>query len=125
MAVAALTAAIVALSIVPGEPQPGDSAFAWAVARTPTLLQKLMHVVVYGLLTMLLVWALEAAGWSPLRAYACGVFVAVALGALLEWVQLSVPGRFGTLYDLALNVAGVICGLTLFIVLRGDAFTPP
>ena len=100
-----------------------DGELVWA--RNGSLLQKLMHVVVYALLTLLLVWALNAAGWSPVRACACGVSMAIALGALLEWVQLSVPGRFGNLLDIGLNITGAVFGLLLFIALKGGSLATP
>ena len=106
---AALTVLIVALSIVPGVPKPGDSAFVWAVAKTPGALQNAMHVVVYAALVVS--WYLTLAnrrrGFKLLTAIAAA---AIIFGAILEYVQLSVPGRFGSLFDAGLNTAGVVVG---------------
>ena len=111
-----LVAAIVTLSIVPGRHQPGDSAFVWLVSVTPTLLQKLLHVVAYAVLTLLLVWSLEKLNSVPLR-FASAFAVTVAMGAVLEWYQTSVPGRFGTLTDVLLNAAGSIVGVIAAVLL--------
>jgi len=101
---------LVVVSIIPGRAEPGDSAFFWLVAKTPTLLQKTLHVCLYGVLTLLLKWTLDATPaklYSPVIAFAIAVF----LGASLEWYQTKVPGRFGTIFDIALNAAGAALGL--------------
>ena len=40
-----LVGIIIALSITPGVPRPGDSLFEWLVINTATPVQKLLHVV--------------------------------------------------------------------------------
>lgn len=117
---AALTLAFMALlaaaSMVPGRAQPGDSAFVWAIAKTPTLLQKTLHVFVYALLVLLWVWTLEAIESKWLR-IVVAVGVAVSFGAALEWYQTRVPGRFGTLFDVALNASGALLGVVAALLL--------
>ena len=111
-----LVAAIVALSIVPGRHQPGDSAFVWLVSVTPTLLQKLLHVVAYATLALLWMWTLEKISSVPLR-FALVFTITVAMGVVLEWYQTSVPGRFGTLTDALLNALGSIIGVIAAVLL--------
>jgi len=109
---AALVVATVLISIVPGHARPGDSAFVWLVANTPDTLQKWMHFFVYAALAWLWAWTLESI--TPRWTRFLFVFVlCVGLGVFLEWYQTRVPGRFGTLFDVFLNTAGVIAGLTL------------
>jgi VanZ family protein len=105
-----LIAVIVALSVVPGRAHPGDSAFVWLVSMTPAPLQKLMHGVTYATLTLLWMWTLEKINSVPLR-MALAFTLSVGIGAVLEWYQTSVPGRFGTLMDAILNAVGSIVGL--------------
>jgi hypothetical protein len=100
---------LVAVSVVPGRALPGDSAFVWAIAKTPTLLQKTMHVCLYGLLTLLWVWTLDTVPKSYRLVIAAAI--AVCFGATMEWYQTRVPGRFGTLFDVALNAGGAVLGL--------------
>ncbi len=107
----ALTALVIALSTAPGNPQPGDSAFVWAVDRTPTAIQKSMHVAVYALLYV--AWTLTLSTYRSGRASRTGPAAAAAIilfGAILEYIQLWIPGRFGTLIDVGLNAAGVAIG---------------
>jgi hypothetical protein len=109
-------ALLIVASLIPGRAQPGDSVFIWLVAKTPTLLQKALHICLYGVLTLLWVWALDAVQ-SRLYRLVIAVTVAVLFGAALEWYQTRVPGRFGTLADVALNAAGALLGLCAAIFL--------
>jgi len=106
---------LMAISIIPGRAQPGDSAFIWLVVKTPPLLQKVMHFCLYCLLTMLWIWTLDVIQSRPYR-LAIAVTVAVCFGAALEWYQTMVPGRFGNIFDVALNAGGAILGLCIAIL---------
>ena len=108
--------AIVFVSVIPGRPQPGDSAFVWILAATPTIVQKTLHLIAYALLAALWMWTLE---FIDSRAWRAGsaLSIAIATGAAMEWLQLSIPGRFGTLGDVILNAAGAISGLLAAILL--------
>jgi hypothetical protein len=105
------------VSLIPGDHQPGDSAFTWLVEKTPTLMQKALHVCLYGVLTLLLSWCLESIQSRAYRLLIC-LIVAVAFGAVMEWCQTKVPGRFGTAYDVALNAAGAVLGVLAAVALR-------
>ena len=109
-------AVLVIASVVPGETQPGDSVYVWMLAATPTLLQKILHVFVYAFLTLLWAWTLAGLEWMFLR-LSSAVTLAVTFGALMEWLQTQVPGRFGTLYDVMLNAVGAMIGLLAAIFL--------
>ena len=105
-----LSIAIVLLSITPVRSRPGDTVFHWIVENTAPPVQKISHVVVYALLAMMVMWALENVGPRVGRAFLTLLLV-VSLGAALEWYQLQVPGRFGSLADIGLNVVGAILGI--------------
>ncbi|MFZ0258267.1 MAG: VanZ family protein [Gammaproteobacteria bacterium] len=97
-------------SLIPGRPQPGDSAFIWLVAETPKVLQKVLHVGLYGVLVLLWVWTLDSIE-SRTHRFLIAFMLAVVFGAVMEWYQAKVPGRFGTLIDVVLNAAGAALGL--------------
>jgi len=97
-------------SLIPGHPKSGDSAFIWLVAKTPTLMQKILHVCLYGVLALLLVWTLDGIQSRSYR-FLISLVIAVAFGAVMEWCQTKVPGRYGAMYDVALNAAGAALGL--------------
>jgi VanZ family protein len=98
------------VSLIPGHHKPGDSVFIWLVANTPTLMQKVLHVCLYGVLALLLVWTLDGIQSRTYRLL-IALIIAVAFGGVMEWCQTKVPGRFGTVYDVALNAAGAALGL--------------
>jgi undecaprenyl pyrophosphate phosphatase UppP len=101
---------VVALSIAPGVERPGDSIFAWLVVNTATPIQKAMHLGVYALLALLWIWTLQGIESLSVR-YAVVLVITISLGATLEWHQTNVPGRYGTLSDVLLNILGIIVGL--------------
>jgi hypothetical protein len=111
-----LAAIVVALSISPGVGRPGDNIFVWVIVRTPTLIQKIMHVVTYSTLAMAWMWTLESIESRTVRILLT-IIVTVGLGTVLEWYQTRVPGRFGTVFDVALNAIGAAIGLVLALFL--------
>lgn len=112
----AFVAIIIALSIAPGRAQPGDTVFSWLVVNTAAPVQKALHVAIYAALVVLWMWTLDAIGSRAFRAL-LSVTLAIILGAVLEWCQLSVPGRFGSFTDVLLNSAGAVAGLLLALLL--------
>jgi len=103
-------AMLMLVSVVPGNPKPGDSVFVWLISGVPTLLQKILHVCLYGVFALLLVWTLD--GVEPRSFRFLSTFViAVGFGAAMEWLQTKVPGRYGTAFDVALDAAGAALGL--------------
>ena len=111
-----VTALIVVLSITPGESKSGDSVFVWLVVNTPAPVQKLMHVACYATVAALWVWALESVQSRAVR-FGLALFMAVALGAVLEWYQVRIPGRFGTVTDVLLDSFGALLGLLIALLL--------
>ena len=107
---------VIALSIAPGIERPGDSIFSWLVVHTAKPMQKAMHIAVYALLAMLWMWTLDSIESRAMR-IALTLVACVGLGAVLEWHQTQVPGRFGTVADVVLNVVGVIAGLIAALIL--------
>lgn len=109
-------ALLMLVSLIPGHPKPGESAFILLVANTPTLLQKILHVCLYGVLTLLLVWALDGIQSKTYR-FLIAMIIAVVFGAVMEWCQTKVPGRFGNVHDVALNSVGAAFGLLAAVFL--------
>lgn len=101
---------IAAVSLTPGDAQPGDSVFVWIVAKTPTLLQKSLHVGLYGALAVLWFWTLEAF-LSKANRLLVAALAAVAFGIAMEAAQTAIPGRFGTLLDVGWDTTGIVIGV--------------
>lgn len=111
----ALVALIVALSVTPGVARPDDNLFSWLYAGTPPTTQKVLHVIMYGLLAFLWMWTLAGIESTRTR-LAVALVLTLGLGVALEWYQTRVPGRFGTLIDVLLNAAGAIVGVVLAVI---------
>ena len=109
-------AIVVALSISPGVERAGDNIFVWVIVRTPTLVQKLMHVATYAALAMSWMWTLDSIESRIVR-IALTIIATIGLGAVLEWYQTRVPGRFGTVFDVVLNALGALVGLAMALLL--------
>ena len=107
---------VIALSIAPGIERPNDSLFGWLVVNTATPIQKAMHVGVYAALAVLWMWTLESVESRVMR-ISLTLVATVGLGAILEWQQTRVPGRFGTVADVLLNMLGAILGLFAALLL--------
>ena len=103
-------AIVIALSISPGVERAGDNIFVWVIVRTPPLIQKFMHVATYAALAMSWMWTLESIESRIVR-IALTIIVTIGLGAVLEWYQTRVPGRFGTVFDVLLNAIGTVIGI--------------
>jgi VanZ family protein len=97
-------------SLTPHAPGRVRSVLAHTLDRTPTPVQKLLHVGLYGLLALLLVWSLGAID-AFARRLLTAFIITVGFGAVVEWCQTRVPGRIGSLADVLLNAAGAALGL--------------
>lgn len=111
-------AIIIAFSSVPGDIDPqtdGPSAlFLWV----PPAVQNLVHLPVFGGLALTWRWALS--GWAGSeRSLSVYAFLATGIFGLLdELYQASVPGRYPTFTDAALDAAGALCALWLIAMLK-------
>ena len=109
-------ALLVVVSIVPGVERSERSILIHLYIKTPRELQKAMHVCLYAVLTVLLLWVLNPVRPSILR-YAIAFLGAVAFGAVMQWWQTRVPGRYGTLQDVALDASGATLAVACLALL--------
>jgi len=101
------------LSSLPGTPMPDDPALYGLFYWVPPSAQNALHVPAYAALAWSWCWALGA--WLPVpvaRAIAA-CSIASAYGVFDEWHQSFVPGRYASLTDVILNVAGAVLGIWL------------
>ncbi len=110
---------IFGLSSIPGDPRPEDSAFVWLVAKTPSFIQKIGHLVSYGGLSWLWFWTLEGVLIRPHYRIVAAFLIAAGFGAFNEWYQTHVPGRFGSVVDVILNSVGAALGLLIALLWSG------
>lgn len=103
-------------SLIPCSSRPGGFALFRLVTKTPALMQKVLHVCIYGILALLWVWTLDGIHSEAYRLLVAFI-IAVAFGGVMEWCQTMVAGRFGTMFDVALNMAGATLGLLAAVLL--------
>lgn len=68
----------------------------------------------YGLLALLLLWALPERGLGTRRSYALAATLAVLYGLSDEFHQAFVPGRNATAFDVVIDALGALLALSLF-----------
>jgi VanZ family protein len=78
----------------------------------------LMHVPMYGVLTLVSLYYFAHIRFSRRAGALITIVIAMSVGALVEVLQMYVPGRFGSLSDIGLNAAGIAGGLILFYKIR-------
>lgn len=78
------------------------------------LVSSIVHVILYGVLTFLLIRALVFSGLNIKKAMLLGFLIAVVYGATDEWHQVYVPGREARLADWLLDVLGSWVILTFY-----------
>lgn len=109
------------LSSVPGTPLADDPALYAVFYWMSPSLQNVLHIPAYAVLAWAWYWALGAWLRVPLaRAIGAWVF-ASAYGVFDEWHQSFVPGRYASLTDVTLDVAGALLGIGLAVWIGSKA----
>lgn len=76
---------------------------------------KISHFLAYGIL----MWNVGLLTFEVKRHFVIGALGCLAYGALMEFLQGFVPGRFVSLYDMFANSGGVIAGCLLTWISHG------
>jgi VanZ family protein len=100
-------------------PDPGTLVWVPLVARRD-FLDAALNLVFYIPLGAAAFLSLRRGVFATVAAIAFGTFVSFAV----EWVQLSIPTRFGNLADLASNSAGTLLGVAIAFVATSPVLTP-
>jgi VanZ family protein len=83
----------------------------------PKVLQKVMHVIAYGVLGAAWVWAFDF-GRLVAAAGLWAFSLSTGYAAVDEVHQTFVPGRYGSPWDVALDAVGVVLALALIAAAR-------
>lgn len=94
------------LSSIPGEVDPASPLLSGIILWTPPAIQNLAHIPLFGVLAWL--WYRSLGAWIKNgRLLSSSAFLlATGFGILDEWHQLTVPGRYASFTDIALNTLG-------------------
>jgi VanZ family protein len=101
------------LSSLPGTPLPDDPALYAVFYWVPPSVQNALHVPAYATLAWAWRWALCAWFRMPVAQAVGACAIASAYGIFDEWHQYFVPGRYASLTDVTLDVAGAVVGIWL------------
>ena len=101
------------LSSLPGTPLPDDPALYSLFHWVPPSVQNALHVPAYAALAWAWCWALGAWLRVPAAVAIVACAIASAYGVFDEWHQSFVPGRFASLTDVTLDIAGAVLGVWL------------
>ena len=116
-------AALLLLSSIPGDLEQDNivgKAFMWVAPAW----QNLIHVPLYAGLALSWIWALHG-HLTDLTWRLVAAFILTCIWAVVdETYQLSVPGRYGSLTDVALNVLGAITAVLYTHVQRSTPTGP-
>ena len=101
------------LSSIPGTIDPENAAIYGIIAWTPPALQNLLHIPLFGILAWLWFRTLRCCFESRRVLLGWSFLLAAGYGAIDEYHQLQVPGRYASLTDMALNILGALLMLWL------------
>lgn len=99
------------LSSLPGTPLPDDPALYGLFYWVPPSVQNALHVPAYAVLSWAFWWALGAWLRVPSARAISACAIASVYGVFDEWHQSFVPGRYASLTDVTLDVAGAVLGI--------------
>ena len=108
-------AALFALSSIPGDASPDTTIGALFDWVSPTW-QNLLHIPLYTGLCLSWIWALDPVSLNPRKRLVIAFALTAVWSALDETHQIFVPGRYASLTDLALDLAGA--GLAVYLTWR-------
>jgi len=96
-------AGLFALSSIPDH---GDGGHIIGLV-TPAI-QNFLHIPVYGILALLWIVTLRRQGFSTQRSMMLAILLSSAYGAVIEFFQILIPGRFASFTDVLLNLPGIL-----------------
>ena len=77
--------------------------------------QNLLHIPLFGLFAYLWLRAFTRHGFSKTKTFIFTIAITVGYGILDEFHQTFVPGRYGSLTDMLLNIVGIITGAVIYL----------
>jgi VanZ family protein len=103
------------LSSLPGTPSPDDPEIYALFYWVPPSVQNALHVPAYTALGWAWRWAIEAWRRASSARMVSAFAIASLYGVFDEWHQCFVPGRYASLTDVTLDVAGAALGVWLAV----------
>jgi VanZ family protein len=95
------------LSSIPDQGNPETTAEQLLQWVSPEL-QNYLHIPLFGGLAAAWYWALQPLPVSRRQVLSAVLLIPSLYSFIDEWHQLQVPGRFGSLTDIVLNLVGIL-----------------
>ncbi len=86
----------------------------------PPSVQNLAHIPAYGLLAILWTFNLGGHGVARFQTVVMAGIIALLYGVFMELVQTLVPGRYPSLLDCFLNVAGISIATACYVMVSSQ-----
>jgi hypothetical protein len=110
---------LLASSVIPMDRQ--IKGLQFVIALKPTV-QNLLHIPMFAVLSFLFLLILQAYQIENWKRNAIVMLISGFFGLINEIIQIPVPGRYGGLTDILLNLAGAILGIVVFyLVLKSKS----
>ncbi len=90
----------------------------------PPSVQNLAHIPAYGLLAILWTFNLGGHGVARFQAVVMAGIIALLYGVFMELVQTLVPGRYPSVLDCFLNVAGILIATASYVMVSHKVRLP-
>lgn len=103
---------IFALSSLPGDSSNGGS----FVGLLPPSLQNALHIPLFAGLAFCWLYALQQISQPLILRATLAALISMLYGAVDEWHQMSVPGRYGSATDLMLDGIGALLVFSVLIL---------
>ena len=95
----------------------GQDNLKFITVLTPTV-QNILHIPIYGVLANLWLNCFNKYGTAILKGIFLTLLITIIYSLLDEFHQIFVPGRYGSLLDILLNLIGITCGTVFFFLLQ-------
>lgn len=100
----------------------GPNSIDFLTSLNPTF-QNLLHIPLYGVLAFLWARAFQKNNFSFKTMVLMTLFLVISYGCLDELYQTFVPGRYGGLSDIYLDILGAFLGVFVFYLFRKPRVT--
>ncbi len=92
----------------------------YLLTLVPPKVQNLAHIPAYGLLAILWTFNLGGHGVARVQTVVMAGIIALLYGVFMELVQTLVPGRYPSLLDCFLNVAGILIATACYVMVSSQ-----
>ncbi len=100
---------VLLLSSIPGDTS--ESIPTFVLSLIPSSIQNLLHIPLFAGLGLSWIWALNPTQLTTHQKSAALLLICISFAILDELHQLSIPGRYGSVSDLILDIIGILSAL--------------